>query len=270
MFYVYDGTFEGFLTATAELFRSERGAGIYGGLSGVCRESEIRPMLPFVHVRTDEGICGAFGGYLLRHFGRDMPECVYRAFLSGLPGIEDAIVGYIRLSRSVREDPIGRLQDDCVRAVAGAARRTGREAHRYTGLLRFRRLTPLSSPRSDSRGAGHPDSGVYFAEFEPETDCLPLLGDHFAVRFAGLPFMIADRRRSRCLIHPADGEWSIAGTGPELAGLAVSDTFYEELWKKYFKCLAIPDRIDPALQASNMPKKYWKYLVEKPAGTGSG
>jgi len=35
------------------------------------------------------------------------------------------------------------------------------------------------------------------------------------------------------------------------------------LWKKYFKSMAIEERKNLKLQQQNMPKKYWKYLVEK-------
>ena len=37
----------------------------------------------------------------------------------------------------------------------------------------------------------------------------------------------------------------------------------QALWQAFFKTIAIPDRKNPRLQKSNMPMKYWKYLVEK-------
>jgi probable DNA metabolism protein len=36
----------------------------------------------------------------------------------------------------------------------------------------------------------------------------------------------------------------------------------QDLWKEYFKKIASPQRRNPALQARNMPKRYWKHLTE--------
>ncbi|MHB1452452.1 MAG: TIGR03915 family putative DNA repair protein [Saccharofermentanales bacterium] len=271
MYYVYDGTFEGFLSAVAVLFRNERQSGSNShDLSGICPESGIKPLLPHVFVEPIDGIFDSLGRYISGNFGMPMLDCIYRAFLSGMPGTEDAIIDYIRLARKIRRDPIDMLQADCVKAVAEAAMRTGRETHRYMGLLRFRKLhipsTAAASISADIDKIQVRDAdGVYYAEFEPGTDCLPLLAEHFSGRFTGRPFIIADRKRSRCLFHLSSSSWTITDADPDFFRALSTDTIYEELWQKYFKCLAIPERINPGLQSSNMPKKYWKYLVEKPS-----
>jgi probable DNA metabolism protein len=270
VYYVYDGTFEGFLSAVTVLFRNERGSDSDSQeLSGVCRESGIRPLFPHIFIDPIDGIFDRFGSYISDHFGAPMLDSIYRAFLSGLPGTEDAITGYIRLARKIRKDPADMLYIDCVKAVAEAAKRTGRETHRYMGLLRFRKLHVPAS--AGSMVSGEADvlqtrdaDDVYYAEFEPGTDCLPLLAEHFSGRFTDRPFIIADRKRNRCLLHLSASAWTITDADPEFFKALSTDTIYEELWQKYFKCLAIPERINPDLQSSNMPKKYWKYLVEKP------
>jgi len=38
---------------------------------------------------------------------------------------------------------------------------------------------------------------------------------------------------------------------------------YQELWKEYFKHIAIETKINPKLQKRNMPMRYWKHLIEK-------
>lgn len=248
IYYVYDGTFEGFLSAVTELFRSEREG-------SVCKEEDIRPLIPHIEAEVIEGITEKFGEYLSRHFGRAMPETVYRAFLSELPGIEEAIIGYIRLARKIRKDPIDMLNVECVRRVAEAYKRIGREKHRYMGLLRFRKLD-----LAEDAGRGE----IFYAEFEPQTDCLSLLADHFSDRFENIPFVIADRRRNKCLLHLTGNDWMIREFDPDIFNGNSTETLYEKLWQRYFKCMAIPERINPKLQSSNMPKKYWKYLVEEP------
>ncbi|MHB8962526.1 MAG: TIGR03915 family putative DNA repair protein [Saccharofermentanales bacterium] len=274
MFYVYDGSFEGFLSAVTTLFRNERlSEADSPELSGICPDTGIIPLFPHIYTDHIEGVFDRFGTYISDNFGTPMLDCIYRAFLSGMPGTDDAIVAYIRLARRIRKDPIDMLYVDCVKSVAEAAKRTGREAHRYMGLLRFRKLRIPSHSGSPASCAvnsmQHREPGeAYYAEFEPGTDCLPLLAEHFADRFTNRPFIIADRTRSRCLLHQSAGEWTIIDAEPDFFRALSTDTIYEELWQRYFKCLAIPERINPGLQSSNMPKKYWKHLVESPGRAG--
>jgi probable DNA metabolism protein len=262
MYYVYDGSFEGFLSAVTEVFRSEAeesmGSNHY---SSVCKEEDIMPLIPHVRSKKIEGIAEAFGRYLSDHFCKEMPETVYRAFLSDIPGIEEAIIGFIRLARRVRKDPIDMLNIECVRKVAEASKRTGRETHKYMGLLRFRKLKISGEGDINS-------SEIFFAEFEPVSNCLSLLGDHFSTRFADISFFIADRKRNTCLLHTSGHEWSVRKIDKESFEGICAETKYESLWQNYFKCLAVPERINADLQASNMPKRYWKHLVENPGNTG--
>ncbi|HBG76385.1 MAG TPA: hypothetical protein DDW86_05450 [Clostridiales bacterium] len=37
----------------------------------------------------------------------------------------------------------------------------------------------------------------------------------------------------------------------------------QQLWKQYFEGIAIRGRYHPGLQRQFMPRRYWKYLVEK-------
>jgi probable DNA metabolism protein len=136
MLYVYNGTFEGFLSAVSELLRN--GTAIE---DSVCKETDILPLLPSLQIETEEGITVKFGEYLKKHFGPNMPETVYRAFLSDFPGIEGSIINYIQLARKLHRDPIDMLHVECVRHTHEAYRRTTGESHSYKGLLRFRSLS---------------------------------------------------------------------------------------------------------------------------------
>ncbi|MFW6294603.1 MAG: DUF4130 domain-containing protein, partial [Halanaerobium sp.] len=39
------------------------------------------------------------------------------------------------------------------------------------------------------------------------------------------------------------------------------------LWKSFFSAVSIKNRLNPKLQRQFMPKKYWKYLIEKPGSS---
>ncbi len=259
MFYVYDGSFEGFLSALAEVMRS------HSGLSddrrpfyGILRENGAPVLLNVQTVDVIPNIIEDFGRYIRRHFGDAMSKTIYHAFLSEQEGIEDAVAGYLFLARRCRKDPVDQLNHDCVRRVAYAARTVAGEAHRYLGLLRFRKLR-------DSKTTAE----MYVAECEPATFCLPLIADHFVKRLPEQLFVILDRRRKILVLHLPDGQWTLRPFDPQTAAPLRCDASFERLWQEYFRIMAIPERINPSLQRSNMPKRYWKYLTEHPGERAS-
>ncbi len=297
MFYVYDGSFEGFLSALTVVMRhhtdvSDSSRPFYG----IIREKDEPILLHCQVVSIIPNIIPDFGHYIQNHFGEPMVKTIYHAFLSEAEGIENAITEYIFLARKQRRDPIDELYLDCVKKVARAAKTVIGEAHRYLGLLRFRKLkAPRDSVSSPVRVApdrfnDSEESGsfsgenplmallesasalegtftapeIFIAQCEPVTCSLPLIAEHFVERLPNQLFIIFDQRRKLCVIHLQGGQWTIEPYDPLLDDSAYFDTSFENLWQLYFKALAIPERINPLLQRSNMPKRYWKYLVEHP------
>ncbi len=107
-------------------------------------------------------------------------------------------------------------------------------------------------------------SEIFIAECEPITCSLPLIAEHFVDRFPNQFFIILDKKRKICVMHFPGENWDLVPYDPELEISLIFDNEFESIWQKYFKVLAIPERINPKLQSGNMPKRYWKYLVEKP------
>lgn len=244
MFLRYDGTFEGFLSAAAAALRRPPG-------SALLRPDAETPLLPVEDVPAEAGFADRFGPFLSMRLGSEVPATVYQAWLSELPGIDDAIVGYLRIGLERRTDPSGLLQLAPVAATMKASRRTGFEAHRFLGLVRFR-----------LRGA------LYLAEIEPDTDVLPLIGDHFADRFHDQTFAIHDMRRGRAVLHPAHGSWEIGEVDVAASqgepGAVVPPDAFEAMWRRYFQAMAIEERLNPGLQRNHLPMKHWRHLVEEP------
>jgi probable DNA metabolism protein len=248
MFLRYDGSFEGFLSAAAASLRSD-------AVTSVLRPTAQIPLLPVQDVSTEAGLVDRLGAFLTTRLGPEVPGTVYQAWLSQVPGIEDAIVAFLRLGLARRRDPSGLLQVPEVASVVKASRKVTAEAHFFLGVVRFR-----------IRGS------LYLSEIEPAVDVLPLIGDHFAERFHDQAFAIHDVRRGRAVLHPAEGRWEIvdvARAGEENGGsqpqdLPVRPDLFEEMWKRYFKAMAIDERFNPTCQRSFLPKKYWRHLVEEP------
>jgi probable DNA metabolism protein len=265
VFLSYDGSFEGLLSALTLCLREER------AIWGILPERRAAScLLPCEPVLVEPDILARFDRTLSRRLSADVMELLFHAFLSEREDIELRILGFLRAGLRIGRDPSDMLQDPDVATVREAARAVGHQSHAYAGLLRFR-LT----------------AGVYVADFEPDYHLLPLVLPHFAERLGDQPFLIRDRRRSLAGVSwpdrtpfiieldagdPEDPDGlATTGSGGGLPAAPGESDGYEDAWRSYFAAMAVPQRIHPALQRSNMPKKYWKYLIERPGGsTGAG
>ena len=72
-------------------------------------------------------------------------------------------------------------------------------------------------------------------------------------------------RRRRLSALCEDGRWCIVpGKLPGNPGWDDQEAVFQQLWRQYHRTVAIEGRINPILQRTMMPRRYWKYLVEQP------
>ncbi len=140
-----------------------------------------------------------------------------------------------------------RHADERVHRVHRASRAVGRERHYQLCYLRFRRLS----------------SGVFYAPMEPEFDVLCLVAPHFVRRMNGEELFIHDLKREKAFLYRG-GEMALVEAPPFQPGLSEEEVLYQDLWRDYFKVIAVPGRYNPRLQAGNMPMRYWRWLIEQP------
>jgi probable DNA metabolism protein len=140
--------------------------------------------------------------------------------------------------------------DAAVKIVRDASCKVGHEAHRLSGLLRF-------SPGN---------AGVPLALCSPDHFVLPILAEHFTLRFGDSPWAIIDEKRQLALMKNINTEAELQEFNPHhpwFAGMqnAKSDV-WETLWLSYFKAINNESRTNPKVQLQFMPRRYWKYLPE--------
>lgn len=125
-------------------------------------------------------------------------------------------------------------------------RRVLSENHSYKGLLRFKEV----------------DGGLMLSEFAPENDILTLIVPHFIKRFPTINFVIADvKRMTAAFYNTHDVEFlEVKELKYEISD---REKFFEQAWIDFYKSIAIEGRHNEKLMISNMPKRYWRYLVEK-------
>lgn len=235
--YVYDGTWEGFLSAVFQAYRVPD--------ASLRAEKDAEPSLFGQQtVRTDTEQCRRVWSGAERKLGRDFLLLVESAWLTHEPGIEDRLLFCIRRAFAEGRNPADDRADPVVHRVVTASSRALREAQRMMGFVRFRPLGKL-----------------YLADLEPTADLLPLLAGHFSDRFQDQPFVIRDRSHMRALLWNGRQYAILPFENFEDEALAAADPF-ESAWKDYYRAMAIEARKNPALRRQFMPKKYWKNLPE--------
>ncbi|AOY76115.1 TIGR03915 family putative DNA repair protein [Clostridium formicaceticum] len=241
-YFVYDGSFEGMLTAIYEAYyRSEKPERIVR--EDTLQENLFVSLIPIV---TDEEKAGKVYNAIKDKISSRALRNVFYAFLSEEAETATTVYQYLRLGWR-----IGARIDDChgddrVLSLHKLSQKVSKEAHRMTGLLRFQKL----------------ETDIYYAEIEPDHNITALLAPHFARRMADQNWIIHDVKRDLAALYDKE-KWVM--TEGKLQGEIVLDEEemqYQGLWRKYFKAIAIKNRKNPRLQKAYMPKRYWKHLIE--------
>jgi len=240
MLYRYDGSFEGFLCAVFCAFeRRDRSAFIEAESVMSLRWCEEMTVAtePDKARRVTEG---------LRRLSPRLPGTVYLAWLSRMDGIDDALLGFIRLGFDRRRDPQHMLYNGSAAKVMDAARKVGGEQHRFLQFLRFTKALP----------------DLYVADIAPAYDVLALIVPHFAARFADMNFIIRDKGRRKAALWDRT-RWQMVEGDSELMSLPLpEDGEIEALWRRYFESVAIPERKNRRLQQRFVPLRFRENMTE--------
>ncbi len=250
--YLHDGSFEGLLHAVATAVKSNN------DVSGIYCEQGFSPQLfdTLIHLQTDSQQASRLFEYLKKLNG-NAARFAMNGFLSG-----DHEVG-IHLYRMVQECLVRGAQatqlytHESIRYLDKLSQKVSFEAHRFTGLIRFRIL----------------EDGLQYAPFEPDCNIVGLGALHFRQRLRNIRWILHDIRRDYALYWDGDSLQSIDidkdftshvrqyGEIPD-SKLSEDERRYQKLWKSFHSAIANPDRKNLDLQRQFMPRRYWKYLVE--------
>ena len=246
---IYDGSFNGFLTAVFIAFEErlevvdiQKNSKVQNGLF-----SETETI--FTHLEKAKRVWNG-----VRKKSYNAITTIYFAFLSETEGIELMLYRYIQ-KLMVQKGKQKDFSDDIVLFISQLARKVSREKHRMEAFVRFQ-LTK---------------DGIYFSNIEPDFDVLPLISKHFRNRYADQQWLIYDVKRSYGIYYDLEGVELVLLNLSEIyhnrtkqaAVFTDGEYEYQDLWNSYFKSTNIKSRINKKLHTQHVPKRYWKYLSEK-------
>lgn len=240
--WVYDGSIEGLLsTIYAWFYSSERPERIRD-----LAHYQEDLLLSKVDIVSDSLSAQKVMDGILKRLGRDSFELMLKAYLSEDEDIAMIIIRFLEYAFKKGPEVIHHLADPRVSAFAKRSAAVSRESHKLIGLLRFVEL----------------DSGILYGAYESTYSQLLILAPHFAERLSNQVWVIHDKARGLAAFYRG-GQWHIAELGSDFEYTAAdSEALIQGLWKRYYAHIAIAERKNENLRRQNMPKKYWKYLIE--------
>ncbi len=251
---VYDGSFDGWLTAVFEIYEYKMEAvAIYRtneALPGLFGETRI--------IATQAVKAERVYQKLKKQLTPAALQQVYKTFLSELPGIENHLLGYTRYvlsTNAVVENNYGHPE---VLMIQQTSRKVQREKHRMEAFVRFQ-LTK---------------DDLYYSVIQPDYNVLPLINRHFTQRYADQQWLIYDTKRNYGLYYDLNSTSEVQmnfavdrGNSKSLATVHdEQEALYQQLWRQYFSSVNIAARKNMKLHIQHMPRRYWRFLVEKIPG----
>ncbi|MBU3025798.1 TIGR03915 family putative DNA repair protein [Zobellia galactanivorans] len=249
---IYDGSFNGFLTAIFVAFEEKAVVSDIQKHSvcqnGLFSETET------IFTQMDKAKRVWNGIHKKSH---SAIKDIYFAFLSEHKGIEMLLYRFIRKMFASNTSIASDYSDGLVLKISQLARSVGREKHRMEAFVRFQ-LTK---------------DEIYFANIEPDFNVLPLISKHFRSRYADQQWLIYDVKRKYGIFYDLnqveivslDLEDIHTNSINKRAHFTDGEYNYQDLWNNYFKSTNIKSRINLKLHKQHVPKRYWKYLSEKKA-----
>ena len=242
MNYLYDDSYEGFLTCVYKHYYGERADGIFPAHA----YSQLDLLCYAMTVETDNRLAARVLDAIEEKLSKWDADRVYRVFCTNEPEKEMKLLRYLKLGfkcgskiRLLHGNPI-------VKDVEAAEQRLGREVHRLVGLVRFSEL----------------EGGVLYSPIDPDNDVLEFLAPHFSDRYRYDPFVIHDKVRGKALFS-YNKKWRIEPVGEEIGQItSESEDNIRRLWKQYFEVMATKERVNPKLQRQFVPVRYRKHLPE--------
>ena len=238
---IYDGTFINLLSTIKYLLQEHikpQNIIIEGSYPPNLFETLIKP-----NIINDE----KFINKIISISSHEIFKIIYYTFLSNAQN-KELILYYFILNTSIyHEKIIYHRHLKCVNTTLKISHHVSSETHKLKGFTRFKMI----------------DDRFLYAEISPDNNILELLSKHFQKRLKNELWIIKDTNRNILSIYDTKKYHIISSENIKLLALENNnDNTYENLWRTFFKTIAIKERENKKCQMSFMPKKYWHNIIE--------
>lgn len=241
--YVYDGSFEGFLSAVFDAWQIPQGT--FGDIVPL---SNTAPSFTDknISVYTDAVKAMRVRKWLRHKLPEGTEERIYEYFCAEDLGGEGRMFRYLKACDKFGAWVDSHLTESDVSDFLKAEKQFGYEFHRMRGFTRFKLLA----------------DNVLFAEINTDYNQLPRLGAFFLDRLPGQRFIIYDKKRKKAVL--SDGRRLAIADNFNVDSIETDDTQgnFEKLWREYLVSVTTEQRKNKKLQRQMLPIKYRNCMTE--------
>lgn len=237
--FAYDGSFEGLMSAVFDAFFMKTLP------DDIFPFDDMEPTLLKIHtVETNFEHAKRVEHAIAKKLGGGAQNLVRRGFLFEGGGKENAIMHYLWKGFNEGANAAKAIADPAVNPLFKMAAAVSNEQRLLMGFVRFSE-----------------NGGALTAVIHPKHFVLPLLRGYFCARLYNENFMIYDENHGAALIHSGRRTAVIPVADLEIPKCE-EDKFYRDLWKSYYRHIAIASRYNPKCRMSHMPKRFWSDMPE--------
>ena len=238
--YYYDGSFDGLLTVIYMAYNDRES----NMLRVNVKAEQLILALDDIHVITDFSKARRVEKSICEKLSQNFLNNIRTCFLSNDKNKDTVIIHTVYKALKQGEEILNSL-DEHAFYMNKLVKQVLNERHKYLGLLRFKEMK----------------DATMFSTIEPKNNVLPILISHFKNRMKKEKFAIFDKGRKMVVYYDGKkGEiFFVESLEIEWSDEEIE---YSELWKTFHKSISIKERENKKLQQSNIPKYYWKHLIE--------
>ena len=238
--YYYDGSFDGLLTVIYVAYNDRES----NTLRVSAKTGQLILALDDIHVITDFSKARRVEKSICEKLSYNFFNSIRTCFLSCDKNKDTVIIHTVYKALKYGEEILNSL-DNHAFYMNKLVKQVLNERHKYLGLLRFKEMK----------------DGTMFSTIEPKNNILPILISHFKSRMKREKIAIFDKGRKMIVYYDGKKAEIFFVESLEIEW-SDEEIEYSELWKTFHKSISIKERENKKLQQSNIPKYYWKYLIE--------
>ncbi len=248
---LYDGSFEGLLTAFFEVYEYKIQQPF------ICRQGNTASSLFGIvhHAEFHENKSRRVLEKLKEKLSAKSFSKLYNSYLSEIKDIENVMFRYVQYVLANKKPVENNLGHPDILIIQQTDKKVHREKHRMEAFVRFQCTK----------------DNLYYAIIQPDYNVLPLIRNHFEKRYADQCWLIYDIHRKYGLYYDLKKVKEVSiNFEIDLNNKETLETIFDEkeelyqtLWQQYFQSINIKARKNMKLHIQHMPRRYWKYLVEK-------
>lgn len=240
--YLYDGEFDSLVALIVELIKRKITP------DNIKERKNYMPSLLeealFLEINNKKGNIEQFKKVI----SKKVIGSIYYAFLSEAKDKEIIIYHFIKKVLIYKDEIYYHRKIECVNDIIKISKRVSWEAHKLKGFVRFKET----------------ENSCFYAAITPTNNVIGLLANHFKKRLSGEYWMIKDENRGLYALYDKRKVIYLKEENIKKLNLDLNkkEEWFEDLWKTFFKTIAIKERTNLKCQRNFMPKKYWNNMIE--------